>query len=230
MKNQRFLAQVLAIACLCGCGGSGSDAPTDETAGNARVTINWPDSVRLIPAASNSITVSFLRSSTVVASQTVARPDEGGSTTVSFTDLPAQNLTLRAQAFPTTNGTGTAQASATQSVTITADAIADLAVVMSSTIESITVTPGITNLVIGGTTTLVGTAVNGSGAAVLVSAETASWASTNPAVATVSPAGVVTALSAGTTTIRYADSESGLVGLATVNVSSDQGDVDVIIK
>lgn len=225
-----FLA-VASFTSLVGCGGGGSSSTTNtQDSGTARVSIKWPETTRLIPAAANSVTVSFLRGASVVSSKTVARPDDGATTTVEFTGLPVQALTLRAQAFPTTTGAGIAQASASKTVTIVADTNTEFAITMASTIESITVSPSISNLGLGGTVTLTATPINVSGATVLVSDATTSWTSSNSSVATVSSAGVVTAVAAGTTTIRFTESESGVTGVATVNVSSGLGDVDVIIK
>lgn len=236
MKNLRtlfrpFLVGGVAVAMsvpLLGCGGAASSSSVTE--GAARVTIQWPESTRLIPAASNSVKVSFLRGATVVASQTAARPDTGGSTTLAFTDLPAQTLTLRAEAFPNANGTGTAQASASKSVSIVAHTNTDLAITMASTIGSIGVSPALSNLLIGETTILEAVPVDGSGRIVLLSDAATSWSSTNESVASVSDTGAVTARAAGETTIRFTDSESGQFGTATVRVSSGQGDAEVIIK
>lgn len=229
-----FAAGFLAVATmtsLLGCGGGGSSSTTTDSLGTARVTIKWPDATRLIPTAANSVTVSFLRGATVVASKTVARPDGGNtSTSIEFTGLPVQSLTLRAQAFPTTNGTGTAQASASKTVTIVANQSTEFPITMQSTIESITVSPSLSNIGIGGTVALTATPINVNGATVLVSDETVTWSSSNSSVASVSSTGVVTGIAAGTTTIRFTESESGVTGVATVNVSTGLGDVDVIIK
>ncbi|MGV3614153.1 MAG: Ig-like domain-containing protein [Fimbriimonas sp.] len=229
MNHLRFLLPALVL--VAGCGGSGSGpSAAPETAGNARISIAWPERTRLVPVASESITVSFLRNSTVVASQTVARPEGGGESTLEFPALPAQALTLRAEAFPNPNGTGTAQATASKSVTIVANTMNTMAITMASTIASVTMNPTIANLAINGTRAVVATPTNSTGATVLVSSATTSWTTTNAAVATVSSTGVVTAHAAGTATIRFTDAESGRFGAMTVNVSSGLGNVDVEIK
>lgn len=231
MKQLRLLLPTLAALAAFGCGGSGSSSSgATETVGNARISIVWPAPTRLVPDASNSITVSFLRGASVVASQTVARPDEGGASTLEFPSLPATNLTLRAQAFPNANGTGTAQASATKAVTIAANTMNTMAITMASTIETVSMTPTLVNLALNGTQAIVASPTNANGATVLVSNANVTWTSSNTAVATVSSTGVVTGVAAGTATIRYTDTESGKFGLATVNVSSGLGNVDVEIK
>lgn len=230
MKKLRFLIPTLAAIAAFGCGGSGETSSTPETAGNARISIEWPPTTRLIPDASNSITVSFLRGASVVASETVARPEEGGTSTLEFTGLPAQTLTLRAQAFPTANGSGTAQASATKAVTIVGNTMNNMAITMASTIETVSMSPTLANLAINGTRTIVASPVNVNGATVLVDPDNVTWTSSSPAVASVSSAGLVTGLTAGTTTIRFTDTESGKFGTATINVSSGLGNVDVEIQ
>lgn len=233
MKQLRFLSQIVmagALVFAAGCGGSGSSSSAPETAGSARISINWGTPTRLVPDASNSVTVSFLRGSSVVATRTVQRPTEGDTSTFEFTDLPAQTLTLRAQAFPNTNGTGTAQASATKTVTIVANTMNNLAITMQSTVETITLNPTLANLAINGTRTFTASPTNSTGAIVLLADANTIWTSSNSAVASVNDDGLVTGLTAGITTIRFTDTESGKFGVATVNVSSGLGDVDVEIK
>lgn len=233
MKQLRLLspfvlAGVLVVA--AGCGGSGTAPTAPESAGSARISIDWGTPTRLVPDASNSIAVSFLRGSTVVATRTIERPTEGETSTFEFDELPAQTLTLRAQAFPNANGTGVAQASATKTVSIVANRMNEMAITMVSTVETISLNPTIANLGINGTRVFTASPTNSTGSIVLLADANTVWSSSDPAVASVNDDGLVTGLKAGTATLRFTDTESGKFGIATVNVSSGLGNVDVEIK
>src|SRR5450432_4396318 len=71
--------------CQMGCGAnhanSGGDISTMAPAlvGRATVSIAWPKPTRLIPDAAASIVVRIFKGSTVLASQTLARPAGGGT-------------------------------------------------------------------------------------------------------------------------------------------------------
>lgn len=205
-----------------GCGGGGgSSSASSVSRGQATLTITWPTSdARLIPVASNSIVVAFLNGTTVVSTQTVARPSSGNTSTLAFTGLPTgMALTMTATAYPTTTGTGTAQASASKSVTVAAGQANALAITMASTISSIVLSSTSPSVTVGSTTTLTATPEDSTGATVLVSS-TLTYASSNAAVATISTAGVITGVAAGTATITVTESESGKTATATATVSA----------
>jgi protocatechuate 3,4-dioxygenase beta subunit len=195
---------------------------TPTGTGRATLEIIWPDlsTSRLIPVAASSITVSFSLSSTVVSTQTVARPSSGNTSTLTFTSLPTGILTVTATAYPTTTGTWVAQATATTTATIVADQNTNVSVTMASTISSLSLSPTSPALTTGNTTQLTMTALNASGSAVLTAASTVSWVSSNTSVATVSSTGLVTALAVGSATITVTESESGKSASTTVTVSS----------
>jgi hypothetical protein len=232
MKQLRFLSPLLlaGVFAIAGCGGSGSSPDAPESAGRARIAIDWGTPTRLVPDASNSVTVSFLRGSNVVATRTVERPAEGETSTFEFDELPAQTLTLRAQAFPNANGTGVAQASATKTVSIVANRMNEMAITMVSTVETVSLNPTTANLGINGTRTFTASPTNSTGSIVLLADANTVWTSSDPSVASVDDDGLVNGLKAGTATIRFTDTESGKFGVATVNVSSGLGNVDVEIK
>ncbi|RYG32208.1 hypothetical protein EON81_21180 [bacterium] len=214
---------------LSGCGGSGGTGTTAATTGRANLTIDWPVATRLVPVASNSITVSFLSGTEVLQSKTVAKPEEGESSTVSFTDLPAGTLRLKAEAFPTAGGTGTAQASASQNVTIVADSSVELAITMAPNIRSFSIAPESPTVVAGESVSLSAVAKNASGATVLTSSSTVGWSSGDTSIATVAANGVVTGVKAGTTQITVTDSESGVTGSVTLTVAIGTGGAVVIV-
>ena len=194
--------------------------------GRAAVTIVWPAASaaatsRLIPAASQSITVSFTQVETVVATQTVARPTSGNTSTLSFTGLPAGTLLLSAGAYPTTSGTGVQQAGASISVTIVADQTINSSITMATTITSMVITPAIPSVVVGAKTTLLAAAYDKSGNVVLTTSTSIVWSSSATGVATVDAStGQVTGVAAGTATITVKDSESGISGTTTVTVTA----------
>lgn len=228
-------AGILAFAAACaligaaavGCGGSGGSS--NEGKGSASLTITWPQATRLIPVASNAITASFYRAGTLVATQTVAKPTTGNTSTVTFTDLPATNLTLTAAAYPNEDGSGTAQAKATTQVSVEADETATVTLTMASTIESISLSPSTKTIAIGATQALTPTAVDSSDATVLISTATTSWTSSSESVATVDEDGVVTALAVGTTNITFTESESGKTATAIIKVGTVGGGDDTLV-
>jgi hypothetical protein len=218
-------AFAVASFAIQGCGGSGGSSSANSVSrGQATLTITWPASdSRLIPAASNSITVTFLNGTTAVSTKTVARPTSGNTSTLAFTGLPTGTaLTMTATAYPTTTGTGTAQATASKSVTVTAGQANALAITMASTISSLVLSSTTASVAVGSTTTLTATPEDSAGATVLVSS-TLSFASSNTGVATVSSAGVITGVAAGTATITVTESESGKTATATATVTSTSG-------
>ena len=84
------------------------------------------------------------------------------------------------------------------------------------TVASVSVDPRSAAVVIGQTVTLAATARDAGGA--VMAGQTATWSSLSPGVATVSSAGVVTGVAAGTATIRA--SIAGITSDASVTVSA----------
>ena len=98
--NPRRLVLCLVIACLgliFGCGPGSQprliSSNVQSASGRATFTMIWPQRTRLIPQAANSIVVRIQNGATVLASQTLARPTNGGPATVSFPALPTGQLT-----------------------------------------------------------------------------------------------------------------------------------------
>lgn len=213
------LAGLSVTTALSGCGGAGGGSATTAQ-GVATLTITWPDRSRLIPDASESIKVTFLSGTTVAASQVVARPSTGSTSTLTFSSLPEGELTMTASAYPTTDGTGTAQATASKSVSITANENTEVSITMASTISSLSITPTAPSVVVGSTLQLAMSALNSSGSVVLVSSSNVTWTSLDTSTATVSSTGLVTGLVAGTVQIQVTESESGKSTTISVTVSS----------
>ena len=109
-------------------------------------------------------------------------------------------------------------AAGTAGIIATVEGVADTAsvTVVAVPVSAVVVSPASSSVVVGGTVQLAATPVNAQGTA--LPGRTATWATGDPAVATVSNSGLVTAVSPGTVTIT-ATSE-GKTGAATVTVSN----------
>lgn len=202
----------------CGGGGTASAVSNSNATGRATVSIAWPETTRLIPAAAGSITVQFFQSGTVVATQTVARPASSAASTLSFASLPPGSLSVVATAYPNADGTGTAQANAATTVTIVAGQIVPVGLTMASTINSLAISPSDASVVIGSTTNLGVVASDTNGSSVLVATSAISWSSSDSAIATVASGGLVTGVATGTATIMATDTESGKTATTTIRV------------
>ncbi|GEM_PF-388248 len=222
---------VSALTVLAGCGGGGGsvgDVPGVSAAaatGRATFTVTWPEqrSTRLIPAAANSIRVELLRGGVVIASQLLVRPEAGGAATLTFTALPVDKLTARAFAYPGADGSGVAQAAGSVPVVIRSGETVTFTLTLTSTIDHLALTPAQPRLTVGQQMPLMVTAWDAPGDAggiVLLSPGKLTWDSSDPAVAAVDREGVVTAVSAGTTTITVTDTESGRSASVTVIVTA----------
>ncbi len=210
---------VLLCALLSGCGGVSRHSPAGlsaPAAGAASFAVRWPAPAqvraRLIPAAANSIVVTIKRGGTVIASQTLARP----AASLTFPALPVGTLSVSATAYPNANGTGAAQAAATAPLVIADGQSTPLTLTLADTVTSLTVTSTAQSLGVGGTLTLAATAYDTLGSVVLTGSALG-WTSSNPAVATVSAAGVVSGVGIGSALITVTDSESGISGTFRAN-------------
>src|SRR5437773_150818 len=132
-----------------------------------------------------------------------------------------QTLQLESYAFPTTSGryvriVGHGNSSSTWN-SITEVAILSTAVpALSVPVVAVTVNPASASLTVSATAQLTATPKDSNGTA--LSGRAVTWASNNPAVATVSPSGLVTGAAAGSATIT-ATSE-GKSGSATITVTT----------
>jgi hypothetical protein len=216
MKSSSALLSVALLASLLtGCGGS----TQSSSLGKASFAITWPERTRLIPVAANSINLSIYVGTTLIASQTVARPTSSNQSLISITGLPAGSLVAKAQAFPTTNGSGIAQASATQDIAVSAGSVTPITLTMASTITSLTIGDLIPPLTVGGTTALGTLAKDANGSTVLTAASQFTFFSANTGVATVDASGVVTAVATGNTTITATETESGVTATVGITVN-----------
>lgn len=122
MGRKTILFTLLALlgVALAGCGGGGvTTNKLAETSGSgtgrARIIVQWPTagSTRVIPAATNSISIEF-RNGDVLRKGVIARPDS----TLVLEGLPAGKSTFRAYAYSGTGGAGDLLASGEVQFTI----------------------------------------------------------------------------------------------------------------
>jgi formylglycine-generating enzyme required for sulfatase activity len=192
------------------CTGSGTGFGTTTLTATAAAT------VRLVPVA--AVSVSPAAASLVVgATQQLtasARDASGNALTgraVSWTSSAASVATVSAQ------GVVTAVAAGTSTITATVEGVTGSATVTVATapVAAVTVSPVTTTLVVGGTQQLTASARDAAGNA--LTGRQVTWASSAPAVATVSTLGVVTAVAAGSATITA--TVEGVNGTAAVLVT-----------
>lgn len=222
----------IAVGCSGGKDG-GSGAVSANTAGRATLSVRWPgrgDS-RLIPFAADSIRIRLtsVSGSALLGEALLVRPASGGLVETHFDRLAPGSVTVEASAHPGGDGSGVAQAQARTSVTIIAGQVAPVRLTLTSTIQSVEVTPATVTLAAGQTAPLSATAKNAAGEVVLTQSRTWEWSSETPTVATVDVAGLVRAVAPGTTRIQARETESGKSASVTVQVGSTSGSGTLLI-
>lgn len=217
MRN-RILCALCALVVAATLGGCGTGGSPTGSGGRAVLTITWPERSRLIPAASNSIRVAFSLAGTPLQTQVLPRPAVGNTTQAAFSNLKVGTLTLRATAYPTTDGTGTAQADATTTVSIQDNVTTPVTLTMASTIDHFAVTPTYPQVMVGKSQQLSADAKDAAGNTVLVTAANITWDSLDKNIATVSATGMVAGVAAGAARITVTDTESGKTATVSVTV------------
>ncbi|MCW3051031.1 MAG: hypothetical protein JWN14_201 [Chthonomonadales bacterium] len=203
---------------LTGCGGGSSAGTT--TPGRFAVTVNWPAPSRLIPAASGSIDAVLSSGEKTLGHKLLVKPTAAPwTTTVTFDNLKPGAVTLATTAYPNADGTGVAQAKGTMNATIKSGAQTSATVDMNATIDHLAVTPASPTVAVGASIPLTATAFNAQGGIVLTSAQSLSWNSAQSAKATVTTAGSLTGVAAGTSVITVTDAETGKSATTTVTVT-----------
>ena len=214
-RFSRFKSAFPILALLiAGCGG-GDRAES----GRAEFTVVWPESSRLIPEASQSISIQLLRNGTPVTARIIPRPAGGGPASSTFFDLPVGPLTALATAHPQANGTGVAQAQGSVAFTVAAGQTVPFTLTMASTIDRIELNPPSVTLNSGQTQQLTVSARNAANEIVLISPNKLLWRSLNTNVATLDASGLVTAQNPGTAQITVRETESDRSAIAIVDVA-----------
>jgi hypothetical protein len=221
-----FAASATFIAGGCGGRQNISYAHTTQT-GRAALSVRWPTRSRLVPFAAESVKVRIVRGGAILGEKLLVRPENGGTASASFDRLPTGEVIVQAWAYPQADGSGVAQAQGQVGVTILNGQTVPVHLTLDSTIENLTITPaGPHSLSIGSGLQLATTAKNAAGEIVVTHTSKIEWQSSNPAVATVDPAGWVQAVASGTTTIQVTETESGKTATVTVNCGPSSGSND----
>ena len=187
MTRTLFCLVVPVTLFLAGCAGlRSSTVVLPATKGTATLKITWPVQTRVIPEASNSITIQLQSGGQNAASATIVRPSTSWTSPV----LTPGTYTLTAAAYPSANGSGNAQASGIGSVTIAANANTPSSVTMGSTVTALTIVPSSATVGVGGTVQIGAPATDAVGNIVLVANDTIQWLSSDPTIATVSTIGL----------------------------------------
>ena len=208
---------LVLVALVGGCAAPTSDSSSDEHP----LAMSTPDlatvklkSIAITPTPS-SLYANVTQALTAIGTYTDGTT-QNLTSTATWSSSNANIATVSAAGVVMTVAPGTATISAA-SGTITGKATVKVLV----TLTSIAVTPPSTTLPANTTQTLTATGMYDNATTKNLTS-TASWTSSNPAVATVSSAGVVLAIAAGTTTITASSSATGSLvsGTAAVTVST----------
>ena len=205
-----FAGLVMVLITACGGGGGGSTPPPQPPPAAAALTTLSvaPASVTLAPGATRQLTATGAYSdgtSRDISAAVTWTSSTPAIATVSNTGLVA-GMTVGSATIVASSGSITGQAS----VSVTSSSV---------TLTSISLTPTSSTLNIGQTVDITATGNFSNGTSTTPYDNQVTWSSANNAVATVNAGGVVTAIAAGTTTIR-ASGAGGVIGTATVTVNA----------
>ena len=195
-------------------------ATVEGIEGTASFTIvPLPAGVTGVTVAPTTVSLFTGRTRTITA--TVSQPAGAPTATVTYGSAEPTVATV------SNTGVITGVAAGTATITVTATAAGNAnvsAATQTATVEvtvepmpvaSVQITPGTTNLIVGGTQQLVATVRDSTGAA--LTGRVATWSSSNTAVATVNATGLVTAVSVGSATLTV--TVEGARGTALVSVA-----------
>lgn len=215
------LSAVAGLLSLSGCGGNLTQVAAPEV-GTIEITVRFPEPSRLIPANTRAVKVSILQRGTPFGQALLAR--EEGVARRQFSGIPAGTYTIVATAHPDANGTGVPTARGAVEVTVRPNETARVVLTLASTVARIQIVrTDSTPLTPGATVALQAVGLNAQNEVVLLSEGKQRWSSSNPSVATVNAAGVLSILSTGNTTIRVYDEESEREGRLELVISPTGG-------
>ena len=174
------------------------------------------------PAAAASVQLAPTTATIVVGALQALTPTARDAAGVLLTVLPALTWSSSAPTIATVSSAGVVTGLASGSATITARTAAGVAGTATITVfavpAAVGLSPATASLAVGGTQALTPTVRDAAGAQI-TPPPTLQWSTSEPAVATVSSAGIVTAAGAGTATIS-ARTTNGITGTATITVGA----------
>lgn len=191
--------------------------------GLAQLTVDWSQP-GTVPVAANSLTIVVKQGITPIFEQTITRPVSGNLSTLSIPNLPAGELSVLANAYPTNNGVGVPQASAGFGMTIASGATTNKTLLLFSSVSRVLVTtlqPTVTNT---GSSEVFAAALNAEGSVVLTAPSRWSWSTDSPLIFSVTPSGSQAQVQQGdldgTGNIIARETETGLQGQVVLSAPS----------
>ena len=234
MQYRRMLA-LAAIATLlvvlAGCGGSGGGRRGPVEVASVQISVIWPETAgpvdtQLIPDASTSIKIEIFEqppAGSLLGDAIINKPQ----TTAVINNIPVGDVRVCCNAYPLPNAVGVAQATAEELRTVVSGGPNTFTITMASTITNVVIAPVSPQVQEGGgTQTLTATAKDASNNTVMVALGAWTWNIQGlwmwppgaPASVDAST-GVLTGVHDGTCTVRAVESESGVSGTASVQVT-----------
>lgn len=209
--NPRFALLSLCVIAACG----GEDSIATNVVPDNRVTqvAVDPPSASLAVGASLTLRATALNAA---GQEVVGQPFTWSSSATSI-------LTVTAAGVATAIAPGNATITATTGRVSGSSSVNVSAAPSDTVVASITLTPASVSLPIGASTTLGASALNAAGQ--VIPGKSFTWSSSATSVATVSASGLVTAVSAGSTTITAATSGKSAGAIVTVTA----GGLDTVV-
>ncbi len=217
----------LAFLALVVTGCSSNHASSLSRKGHLTLTFQWPKRGRLIPDAAQSLQINLSAYGEYYATKSADRPESVGqnfTTTFEFWAIPEGQVYINASAYSGYGATGTVLAIGSTSFTIGPGQSMSKSLTLDSTIDHLTLTPSSLALLPAQTDQLTVTAFDSSNAVILLTPSKLQWSSLDTGVATIDSTGLVTAVAAGSTTVRVKDIESDKIASASVSVSNGGGE------
>jgi Tol biopolymer transport system component len=220
------LFSLLGLVLFLGCGGGSVDTPPTPSPtatptnipqdANVALSITWPDPTRfVVPVATQSVRVELRDTKGVVIGtpRIVTRPTTGLVSNITFSDVPAANITVSVAAFPNADATGIVLSTGSLVVAAQSNQTVNAPIVVNSTIASVKINGNDgTNLTVGQTRILTAQAVNSAGETVLVAPSQWEWTSSDTINFGLTVSGQSVTIAAnyvGSTTITLRNKESG---------------------
>lgn len=218
---------LVAVLPFTGCGARRDtpaiDAPDVSPRGRAALTLRWPERTvtRKIPAATESVRVSFWKGDTEIVGKSLNRPASGSPTvTATFDNLPPGNLTVRVAAYPLADAGGVVLAKAESAVAVVIEQTAEVRVALASVIRTLAVATedNISEYYPDDNVALVLSGRDEAGALIPVAPSDLSFTSSAPGVATVDATGTLHGVGIGDTTLTVREADSGATATLPIRI------------